>query len=526
MPDYYKMMFEEEICKGNRNNFLFRAFLIALAKNLPIEPLVERAKELGLTMWEINATLNSAKRIDTSNANLFAKYYQKLEKDKYINEVGRQFSHNDMLNFFRTQIMHMFKNNEHICIASLEKDKKFTYQIFTYDDLFSNDFKIPTNALVKINPLNGNGIKEIDVIDYRFLLVESDKMPITEQLDKLKESNLPIKFVIHSGNKSLHAIVRVDGETREDYYHKAKIVKDYLNSLNFVTDENVLRASTFCRLAGSYRVFSKDKIIPQYIVAENIGASNFNEFLMKRKYVKKPKLFSLSGISNIEENTEEVIIENILRKRWKMILVGDAKIGKTFMLLQLASAFSCGGYWLGRKCKQQKVLFVNAEVDDSVIIERINSMRKYYDIVEENIYLISMRGINMHFDEFFDYIDSEDTNNILQKVDIVMIDPIYKIFAGDENSQREVTRFFNCVDEKILNKGKTFIFSHHHNKGFNKGISRTSGSSVFIREPDTIVDIYRGKHNSVTVNFEARGYESISELFEFQYPIHIKLNSK
>jgi RecA-family ATPase len=74
----------------------------------------------------------------------------------------------------------------------------------------------------------------------------------------------------------------------------------------------------------------------------------------------------------------------------------------------------------------------------------------------------------------------------------VVIDPIYKVITGDENSADQMALFCNQFD-KICTELKTaVIYCHHHSKGSQgskRSMDRASGSGVFARDPDALLDL-------------------------------------
>lgn len=46
-----------------------------------------------------------------------------------------------------------------------------------------------------------------------------------------------------------------------------------------------------------------------------------------------------------------------------------------------------------------------------------------------------------------------------------MIDPIYKVITGDENSASEMANFCNQFDKIAEATGASVIYAHHHSKG-------------------------------------------------------------
>lgn len=75
------------------------------------------------------------------------------------------------------------------------------------------DCKPEAGAWIRFNPLDGKGVKNENVTEFRYALVESDTTDITHQNQIIRELELPIACLVYSGGKSLHAIVRIDAQT-------------------------------------------------------------------------------------------------------------------------------------------------------------------------------------------------------------------------------------------------------------------------------------------------------------------------
>lgn len=74
----------------------------------------------------------------------------------------------------------------------------------------------------------------------------------------------------------------------------------------------------------------------------------------------------------------------------------------------------------------------------------------------------------------------------------VIIDPIYKVITGDENSADQMANFCNQFDKVCTELGCATIYCHHHSKGAQGGkrsMDRASGSGVFARDPDALLDL-------------------------------------
>lgn len=74
----------------------------------------------------------------------------------------------------------------------------------------------------------------------------------------------------------------------------------------------------------------------------------------------------------------------------------------------------------------------------------------------------------------------------------IIIDPVYKVQQGDENSAESISKFCNALDKIAEETGAAIIYDHHHPKGDvgnKKAIDRGAGSGVFARDADAMIDI-------------------------------------
>jgi RecA-family ATPase len=186
------------------------------------------------------------------------------------------------------------------------------------------------------------------------------------------------------------------------------------------------------------------------------------------------------------------LIKGMLRQGHKMLIAGPSKAGKSFSLIQLAIAIAEGRQWFGFDCEKGKVLYVNLELD-----ERSAKVR-FVDIYERlgqghanvsNIDIWNLRGKTSPMDKLAPkLIRRAQKSNYMA----VIIDPIYKVLTGDENSAHEMAKFTNQFDKIATELNCAVIYCHHHSKGSQGGknsIDRSSGSGVFARDPDAILDL-------------------------------------
>ena len=114
-----------------------------------------------------------------------------------------------------------------------------------------------------------------------------------------------------------------------------------------------------------------------------------------------------------------------------------------------------------------------------------------YDNAElpENIDLWNLRGEAVPLDQLVEPILERAKG---KSYAAIIIDPIYKVITGDENNATEMGRFCNQFDRIGKGTGSAVIYCHHHSKGaqgHKSAIDRSSGSGVFARDPDAVLDI-------------------------------------
>lgn len=104
---------------------------------------------------------------------------------------------------------------------------------------------------IRINPLDGQGINDRNVVAWRYALLESDVIGLDLQLALLAKLKLPIAAVVTSGGKSIHGWAKVDAPNAETY---AKIVAKLLSTLAaFGIDPANKNPSRLARFPGGVR---------------------------------------------------------------------------------------------------------------------------------------------------------------------------------------------------------------------------------------------------------------------------------
>lgn len=351
------------------------------------------------------------------------------------------------------------------------------------------DYDKEVGVWVRFNPLDGQGVKNDNVTDYRYALVESDTTEIGRQNALLRDLELPIAMLVHSGKKSLHAIVRIDANSLQQYKERVDYLYDVCLKNGLEIDRQNRNPSRLSRLPGVERNGNK-----QFIVDQNIGKSTYEEWHEWIEGINDdlPDPDSLADVwNNMPEKSPE-LIHGILRQGHKMLLSGASKAGKSYMLIELSIAIAEGKQWVGWPCEKGKILYVNMELDEASAFHRFKDVYSALGYAPNNIKNIdiwNLRGKTAPMDKLAPKLirRAEKQNYIA-----VIIDPIYKVLTGDENSAEDMAHFTNQFDKIASELKSAVIYCHHHSKGSQgskRSMDRSSGSGVFARDPDAILDL-------------------------------------
>ena len=508
--------------------------------------IVQMAKERGWTPYDGNGVMDWSDTISYDGDDL-TPYTQATENWNPVKELRTYlsllFDADDLVSYvteswedsdgkWKPSSKGYFDRTAGQLIASLDKYP---------EDLGATigDWHKEAGAWIRFNPVNGEGVKNEHITKFKYALVESDSMSIADQDAMYRKLELPIACLVHSGGKSLHAIVKVDAEDYNEYRKRVEFLYDFLERNGVVVDKQNRNPSRLSRLPGADRNGNH-----QYIVGENLGRKTWVEWLdfVEGASDELPGLVSLDDYKDNPPKLPDELIKGVLRCGHKMLISGSSKAGKSFLLMELCISLAEGKPWLGFPCKQGRVLYVNLEIDPASCINRF---MKIYEALHlpmkhmDNIVIWNLRGFAVPLDRL--------VPKLIRRVkdsgySAVIIDPIYKVITGDENNASDMAAFCNQFDKICAETGCATIYCHHHSKGAQGGkraIDRASGSGVFARDPDAQLDMIQleldddlsnnvrdGNATAWRMESSLREFENFKPInFWFEYPIHRLDNS-
>lgn len=251
-----------------------------------------------------------------------------------------------------------------------------------------------------------------------------------------------------------------------------------------------------------------------------------------KQEVVLPSIVNFGSIYGHIPQVRPVLIDGVLRQGHKMIISSGSKAGKSYLLINLAVMIAEGWRWIGHQCTQGKVLYINMEIDHASFCNRVESIYKALGLNtmsnRSNIDIWTLRGYSMPLDSLI-----QQMGDIKEKgYSAIIIDPLYKVMQGDENSNSDIAKMVTGFDKIANDTGASVIYAHHYAKGYagdKQVIDRASGAGVFARDPDAIIslseiDIPEDEtklHTAWRVEYVLREFKSPDPTdIWFDFPLH------
>lgn len=347
------------------------------------------------------------------------------------------------------------------------------------------DYEQEVGGWIRINPVNDAEGRDSSVSAYRHALVESDSLPTEKQWALIQELRLPCAAVVSSGGKSIHAIVRIDAQDLPEYRQRVNKLLDICKKNGLNPDTQTVNPSRYSRFPGLKRGDQE-----QTLLAVNIGEPTWEAWLdyIAAQTDDLPEIQDFDATAARPALSPEVI-RGVLRRRHKLLLAGPSKAGKSFLLLELALALARGTEWIGWQCEKCRVLYVNLELDGASCLNRIYDLLNGGTLPKGVLDVWNLRGHAIPLSELAPRLIRRAKE---KNYGCIIVDPIYKVITGDENSAAEMARFCNFFDQIADRLNCSMVYCHHHSKGEQgqkRAQDRASGSGVFARDPDAMLDM-------------------------------------
>ena len=202
-----------------------------------------------------------------------------------------------------------------------------------------------------------------------------------------------------------------------------------------------------------------------------------------------PRIQSASSFTAAPLQRPKEVIKGALFQGGKLVYGGPAKSSKTWTLLDMCVGVATGQNWLGFETAQGRSLYVNLELIEYSVQQRINAITSARGLeVPEALYVWNLRGKPRPLPELLTELKAQIRG---EGFSLIVIDPIYKCLQGRaENDTGDIGLMLAEVEAVATETGAAVAFGAHFAKGNAAGkvsMDRISGSGVFARDPDAIL---------------------------------------
>lgn len=161
------------------------------------------------------------------------------------------------------------------------------------------------------------------------------------------------------------------------------------------------------------------------------------------------------------------------------------KTGKSAFAAQVARCIGAGLPILGKKTQQGRVLYLQFELGEEILQDRLRKTgRSYTNVFVGTTFQMRLDqdGGRALFEQAMDAVLPQ----------VVILDPWSKLISGDENEQKDTRILTNYLDDIRSAYHCSIIVFHHSGKDISKG---SRGSSVLPGWVDSEIEMKRVKTN-------------------------------
>ena len=219
------------------------------------------------------------------------------------------------------------------------------------------------------------------------------------------------------------------------------------------------------------------------------------------------------------------LIAGMLYEGGTMMMSGASKSMKTYTMIALGLSVASGSDWMGRKCTQRTVVYLNLELQPFAMAKRIKEIAYAMGIdPPDNFLAVNLRGqlINIEAVE-------ANLSKLFKNYDpgLVIVDPHYKISAAsgvEENSNDAQGLLLYRLENAVCRKGAALMIAHHFSKGdksTSKAIDRAAGGGALARWPDVIMTLTEHEEDKCcAAEFSLRNFSPIDPfVLRWNYPV-------
>jgi len=219
------------------------------------------------------------------------------------------------------------------------------------------------------------------------------------------------------------------------------------------------------------------------------------------------------------------IVRGVLHQTCKLLLSGTSKSMKSWSLLDLGLSVASGQRWWGYQCEQARVAYLNFELPDWAMKERLTALlsaRPECTGYEDRLIFWNLRGHNTDLALLRPKLEEQ---LIRRQFGLVIVDPAYKLLGDrDENANGDIAGLMKEFEGLARGSGAAVAIAHHFAKGDSSAknaIDRMSGAGAWARDPDSLVTLTPHEEDDCfSVNMTLRNLPRVPEfVVAWEFPL-------
>lgn len=323
------------------------------------------------------------------------------------------------------------------------------------------DWDAEAGVWARINPMDGQGSGNANVARLDHALVEGDEQSIGRQLAVIRSLRLPCAAVVHSGGKSVHAVVRIGAGTDKALY-KARVETLFakLEAAGFRPDVKCRNSSRLSRMPGPSRAGA-----PQYLVSGPCGAADWDAWISEQQESE----FSarVRGPQDLwaEPPDDNLVGERFLCRQGSWLLVAQSGVGKSVFAVQAAVCFAVGRDVFGLKpARPLRQLMVQAENNAGDMHETFTGVCEGLGLTLEEQHALETNFRTVHCSRYTGAEFARFVAHLCRahRPDIVWIDPLLSYLGGEISKMQDCSRFLQNLLQPVIEDADVGLVVVHH----------------------------------------------------------------
>lgn len=324
------------------------------------------------------------------------------------------------------------------------------------------DWEPEAGVWARINPMDGAGSTNANVVRLDHVLVEGDEQEIGKQIAVIKSLRLPCSAVVHSGGKSVHAVVRVlAGTDKAAYAERVQSLFKRLNEAGFTPDVKCRNSSRLSRMPGPSRAGK-----PQYMVSGPCGAESWDAWLAESEESEfKAEMCDIDALLAPQDVDDNLVGERFLCRGGSWLISAQSGIGKSVLAIQGACSFAVGRDLFGlRVSGPTRNLMIQAENNKGDMRETMAGVTAGMLLGEGELTALKSNLRTVHCSRYSGEKFVRFLAHLCRawKPDVVWIDPLLAYIGGEITKSSDCAKFFrNTLNPVVEDFGIGVVIIHH-----------------------------------------------------------------